>query len=835
MGVKALNPTFKDRTIRKSKGDRFGATDDHSSKLDDPVINGGTGKDAEQEKRYAILAATVDQDIRAAIQARETSGIEDIWAEDDDQYNGVDELSAPFANVKTRDQVPRQPVQSPRSKVFVPITKPKTDIGVARVSEMLLPNDDKPWDMEPTPIPELDEMISNESTDTVELGDGTQAPAIAVALMHKAKAKEFAEAEALWIEDKFAEGDVYSEMRQVLRDAGRIGTGVIKGPTPVRRISQKWKMVRQTPRPPIASTDKVATPATGPQVINKQKPVDNYAQTPIQMGVLSMLQRVESIEPTSICIRAQDCYPDPSCGDSIHKGAFFVERAWLTGKDLKALAFLPGYDAKCIVDGLREGPQTYKTRYDNKTRPQLGDTLYESKLFEVFYYYGDASPEDLELLMARGNPDPKEPRATDDGGTDDGTTTGPEDDLDDTSPLSELLTDEDRRYLRSVPVKVTMLNGRPIKADLNPMEVGGFPYDFFAWEPVKGQPWGRGIPRKMAVAQRILNASVRALLENAGLSSGPQIVTMKGHITPWNNARAEVRGRMGWDFTPPADTQDPDVRKAFMVENIPSTQEEMMGIVQFALELADLLTNLPMLMQGDQQAGTSPETLGGMKLLFNNAMSPLRVIAKWFDDKFMGPHIKRYHDYGMEKGPDNIKGGDSRIVTKGSTALIQREEGREFLMQVFPVKDDPTLRIDPAKLIVEMARSNGFDMSRVQFSEDEWKAKQKEAAANPPPPAPVVEAAQIRVKGLENVANINAGTAKAEQEHKAAMLDLDRKLELAIKEVDKQIAIMTLSGKSHESLTAIKAELAKAAMDNRMKADEMNFKLDPANQSHLGI
>ena len=808
---KNRRPDFAKTGEVKSRADRYAPGT--STVMDDSDVNvNGEGNDADRERqrRYDILATTVDQNIREAITARENSGIEEIWQEDDDQYNGIDDLSAPFSMVKTRDQVPRGLKRDGRSKVFVPITKPKTDIGVARVSEMLLPNDDKPWSIEPTPMPDIDAQMDAGPEQQVQLGDGTMAPAAVVAAMVKDQAKGYAEAESLYIEDKFAEGEVYSHMRQVLRDAGRIGTGVIKGPTPVRRVTQKWSVSRA---PAQAAND----PASG----NVATPNRSNALS----GMRAKLTRIEKIEPTSICVRVQDCYPDASCGDSIHDGAHFTERAFLTGKKLRELAFLPGYDAKAIVMALREGPMPYAKRRDSTYRAKVGDTNFDSKLFEVFYHFAECSPEDLRLLMERGNKYPKaandEPESIDDG------------DEDEDNPLDDVLSKDDQLYLKSVPVMVTMLNGKPIKAELNPMEVGGFPYDFFPWEPVKGQPYGRGIPRKMAVAQRMLNASVRALLENAGLSAGAQIVTTDGAIKPWNGSY-EVAGRKGWTFYPNDSGLD-DVRKAFAVFSIPSVTEELRTIIQLSLDFADQFTNLPMLMQGDQQAGTSPETLGGLKLLFNNAMSPLRVIAKLFDDRLIVPHLKRYHDWAMEKGPENIKGGDSQIIGKGSTALIQREEGREFLMQVFPVKDDPKLKIDPAKLIEEMARSNGFDMSTVQYTDDEWKKIQDDMAKNPPPPEPAVEAAQIRSKALVDAATINAQSSARDLESKERSAQLDRAHDEMMKNIDRQIAEMEQQGKRSDAMMALKADLAKTAQDNRLKSDEMNLKLAPQNKSGLGI
>lgn len=771
------SPSYREPVARRSKLNGSIANGDY----DEGAEPRRSAEDEDKERRYAILSATVDERIREAKMARENSGIEEIWREDEDAYNGIDALSAPYSMVKTRDQAPRV-TNDNRSKVFVNITCAKTDIGVARVHEMLLPTDDRPWGIEPTPIPEIDEAIMGEDNTPIQLKDGVKVTRAALAAMVKDKAREASKNMEDWIEDQFIEQLVYPEMRNVIQDAGRKGTGCLKGPFPIEKTDRKW--------------------IVGP-------------------GGESNVKIIKRIAPSSRRVRIEDCFPDPSCGDNIHNGEFFAERDFMTGKAVRALAMLPGYDRQCIVEALKEGPRMGEKSRDPGYKQIRGESEQDAKLFEVFYYYGDCTPEDLELLMARGNPDTE--GAANDPSIDPA--------AEPKSPLDDILTEEERRYLITVPVLVTMLNGRPIKATLNPLGSGEFPYDFFVWDAVDGQPWGRGIPFKIATAQKILNASMRAMLENAGMSSGPQIVVTHGQMTPWDG-RYEVRGRKGWYFTP-KDGLD-DVNKAMAIFNVPSMQEQMQAMVKLALDTADIITNMPMLMQGDQQAGTSPETLGGMKLLFNNAMSPLRTRARTFDDRLGGPHIRRYYDWGMEKGPANVK-GDSQVKTKGSTALIQREEGREFLMQVFPVKDDPKLRIDPAKLIKEMARSNGFDMSSVQYTEEEWKQIEKQQQENPPPPDPTVQAAQIRGQALVETAKAKAQDAEAERQHRSSEAQAQRLFDERMKDVDKQLAMMAEAGRENVSLASVKAMLAGKAMDNRMKGDEMALKLDPSNQSHQGI
>lgn len=711
----------------------------------------------------AALGVTVSRRIREAMQARQISGIEEIWLDNEDQYEGFDEES--IAYVRSRDPTVTTQVQSDgRSHVFLDITQPKTDSAVARVQEMLVPNDDKPWEIGPTPIPDIDKAIKENDQGMLPLADGGQAPRAIVAKMVMEDATKRSEQMGLWIEDRFVECGAYAEMRAVIRDAGRAGTGVLKGPYPAMRRDRKWSIDQ----------------ATG----------------------TSMLEILERTSPASRRIDYRDFFPDPACGENIHNGSYVVERDYLTARRLAELAGLEGYDREAIIKALKEGPMS-RGRDRDRFPDTPGETLADSQTYEVFYYYGDMTPEDLALLDV---PDDQ---------------------------IGAAGKTEDELVLMRIPAIVTMLNDRPIKAVVNPLETGEFPYDLFRWKPVAGQPWGRGVPHKMATAQRMLNAAVRRMLENAGLSAGAQIVFMEHCIVPVNG-RYEVVGPKLWKFTPTAEQND--ITKAMAVFNIPSVQKEIQAIIDFALKMADELTNLPMLLQG--QMGNAPDILGGMTMLENNANAPLRVIAKQFDDDIVVRHLNRYNDWGMQQdAPEGAK-GDHQLKARGSTALVQRQYAREFLAQIYPVSDDPQLRINKIKLLAEMARSNGgFNLSSIQYTDAEWEQKQAEAAQNPPPQDPRIEAANIRNEGLKLVAQNRSQDLQAEQQFKQQQMNEDRAMAERVKNLELQIKTMELAGSQHMSLMQIKAMLAGKTMDSNDKRTEMQLKMagPQANPSGTGI
>lgn len=737
-------------------------------KLDRPAIRDDDGGMVASQEDYervrTILEASVNQRIRDARIARESSGIEEIWAEDEDQYNGFDSLNGPAGQlVKTRDAAAKRTKISKQSRVFLNITKPKTDIATARVQEMLLPHDDKPWDVTPTPMPEMDEAQDMPKGVQVQLGDGTMAPAADVAALLKDRAAVKATKMADWIEDKFVEGSVYAEMRKVIRDAARLGSGVLKGPIRTMKTTRKWSV----------------------------------------NGELATLQIDRVLSYTSRRIRVQDFYPAPDCGDNIHDGSYCVERDYLTARKLRELAEDPEYDQAAVAMALEEGPRRMTRGRNERRMDTPGDTFIDAELFEVYYYYGDVSPTDLIML-----------------GLDNGVEAG-----------KTRLTQEEL-IKPAIPSIVTILNGRAIKAVINPDETGEFPYDIFPWEPVDGQPWGRGVPRKIGTAQRGLNAAVRALLDNAGLSKGPLVVMMEG-VEPVDG-NYTVEGRKLFRFK--ATELVNDVQKAFASFDIPSRQEELSAIISFWLEMADQLSNLPLMLQGIAQAGTSPDTLGGMKLLLNSSTAPLRVIAKLFDDCLVVPHLRRYYNAGMQDPncPKEAK-GDQQIKAKGASVLVQREEGIEFLAMLFPVKDDPKLRISPAKLLREMARGKGLNITSIQYTDEEWKQEQERAAQQGAPEDPRIAAARIRNEGLQQQLEQRTAEAESERAARAAEGEAQRAHEERLSAVDERIQMMKLSGEENISLADIKAMLAGKAMDIRAKTDEMRLKLSPANPTNQGI
>lgn len=608
---------------------------------------------------------------REAIAGRAGSGIEEEWTEDEEHYQGIDDANRNFQNAnqlyrsrkaamvggQTRQQGPA------RSVVFLNITRPYTDAASARVADMLLPTDDRAWEIKPTPLPRLN---GAQLTMLAQAMGATDPAAVHAQMAAQAgQAKEAASRMQQAIEDPLVESNWHGEVRQVIEDAARIGSGVLKGPFPITRTA---RMTRKDP-------------ATG----------------------LTEFIKVDEIKPGSKRIDAWNFFPDPACGENVRHGSYTWERDFTGKRQIKEMLADPSYDKVELLAALREGPA--RTREGTEAVYRPGEDEYE-----MWIFYGHCAREHLARLGVE---------------------------------MEE--ADEDR-----VPTMAVMINDRLVKVVLSPQDDGEFPYDVLAWQRRPGMPWGVGISRQVRTAQRMLNGSARAMMDNNGLSAAPQVVIGNG-VTPEDGVWSLRPGKI-WRAEANADVSD--VRGAFNAFAVPSAQVTLMNTIQFALKMAEDTTGMPAMLQGIR--GDAPNTLGGMQMQNNNATSVLRRLAKRFDDYMTRPHIQRYFDWMMTYSDDESIKGDFQIDVRASSALVERDAQQQFLMTLLQVSANPIYELDPAKLAAELCKGQRLDPTNFQYT-DEQKAQRAQQGQDP--------TLQAKAKLLEAQAgktDAEAGRARAQ-------------------------------------------------------------------------
>jgi hypothetical protein len=383
--------------------------------------------------------------------------------------------------------------------------------------------------------------------------------------------------------------------------------------------------------------------------------------------------------------------------------------------------------------------------------------------------------------------------------------------------------------LRSVSACVVMINNTVVKTFMNPLEGGELPYDFYVWEKVSNSVWGYGIPYLMRAQQRVLNAAWRQMMDNAGVSSGPQIIIKAGAIQPADK-QWQLSSRKIWFATDEVD----DVRKAFTAVEFNSYQAELAAIIKMAMELADQETGVPTIMQGEK--GAAPDTVGGMQMLMNSANVVLRRLVKQFDDMITRPHIRRYYDYNMMYNENEEVKGDFNIDARGSSSLLVRDIQNQAFLNLLAAGANPVYGayIDTQKLFEKALQAQHIDPTEVLKSEDELekiKEQQAAAAANPQQaaPDPRIQAAQIRAQADQAKTQAQNQGDMAELQTRQQIAQLNHDATMVELQMNREIEMLKMANTQHLSLEQIKAKLADTALRERGKkelfAAEENLKL----------
>lgn len=663
----------------------------------------------------------------AAIAARKQSGIEEVWQECENAYEGVDEYNQKSGSqyVKGRTMsaglTERKKAPPGRSTVIPNITRPYVDAASARMSDMLLPTDEKNWGLENTPVDDATEMQAM-------IGQDAQTPGVVQRIgsaitgmfgqqqqkMPAAKPQKTAVDRAIeTIADWHTECRYNGEVRKVIESAARIGVGILKGPHPTKRKSRK--------------------------VLNK--------------GGAWAVEVETKVIPASLYVSAWNFYPDyPACGNDIQRGSFVFERDDITAK---ALSDLRGgeldYIDEMIDMCLEEGP-TFGDKDGRREDYKASDT----DLFEIWYYYGHVSKDDMEAAGCEYEHDYE-------------------------------------------PCVVTMVNDRIIKIALSVLDTGEFPFDVMVWQDRLDHWAGQGVGEQIGTCQKSLTAAVRALQDNMALSSGPQIIVDSSKVVP-ADGNWVMTPRKLWRKSPEAEDID-DVRSAFSIVSIETRQVELLNIINYWTKTAEDVTGLPMLLQGG--VGSAPDTATGVTIVNNNGSTVLRRIVRTFDDKVTEPHIGRYYEYLLLHGPDDAK-GDFIVKTRGSSALIERETQKREMMQLLGASLNPAYEVNPAKVMGEVLKSMRFDPDNVGYTEEE----KAEMAQRQQQEDPRISAAKIMAKSREDALAGNAQIRMAEMQAEQRNADLDRELEHWQTEIDATLEAAKLDGSKAMNADQLKTKLA---------------------------
>jgi hypothetical protein len=596
------------------------------------------------------------------VQHRANSGVETRWRRNKDLYDGEADLKRDDTFEETlRSGPPKRKATAARSRIVINIVRPKVDQAIARMCEILLPVDDRNWGIKPTPVPDNVKAYIGDQTPTIDpqTGQPTGMTSDQEANILITEAKKKADAMQEAIDDALTECSFNSEERSQISDAVKLGTGIIVGPFPGRKSSKVW-----LPNP------------------------DGTSQMVI----------TEEVAPKSFRADPWDVWFDPSCGPDHQRGEGFILRKYVTRKELRALAQVPGYMKDCIREVLGQKPNRVRVANGRVSRMESADESYE-----MWLYYGDIEPEDAQVLSGEAE-----------GG----------------DALTDVTTG-----------MVVMVNDKIIGMVEGWIPDGSLPCDVWSWRKSEDSPHGYGLPDELEHQQRAVNAAWRQVMDNARASMGGQIVMKKGKIVP-QDGDYTIQPLKVWLAGDDID----DVRGAMATFEFNSHLQELLAIADAAMKFADQETNMPQMLGGER--GTAPETVGGMVMLQSNALTVPRLRVKLFDDCVTRPHIRRYYDYMMATSERLDIKGDFEVDARGVSALLERDIANQAAINLANITSNPRYApfVKPQKELEIILKAFKVDPADLMLNEQELQQQQQQMAEQGPPPDPRIVSAQMQME-----------------------------------------------------------------------------------------
>lgn len=759
---------------------RYASYDIETIELPDEVLELLPEADRLSAKVLDAVAGVILDRRQLAIDSRLQRGIDANFTRCEEGYHGIDDMNrgemsgnqwvqphvmnAPLTQVKDHEKT------SKKSSAFVRVTARYVDAGAAKISEILLSTDDKAFGFSATPVPTFIDALQDQSV--------MKDPQTGNAMERFRFPGETNPPQAVGTSDgqptyALKASDVAEEhINRAEIAAKKAETQVHDWMVECHHTAEMRKVIFDAARLGVG-----VLKGPYPEIRRGYAVMKKPGLSPGAPSSLAVVMKT-TVSPADKWVNPWNIFPDPACGDNIRNGSYVFEREYLSEKGVRDLMGVKGYIRRQIEKALTIGPTTAM----KDTNPNKDKTVLQ---YELWHFYGTISRKELAAI----------------------------------NPKAAKAVAKDRPI---VSVQMTVIEDTVIRVILNPLEVSGdLPYMSIPWQPRAGSWVGTGVAEQLRVPQEITNASTRALLNNAGISAGPQIVIAQGLISPADGDWEIVPNKV-W-YLKDDGTMD-DVRKAFVSFQITNIGDQIMKIVEYGMRLAEEVSSIPLVTQG-MSGKTTPETYGATQLQDNNANQLLRSIAATFDVYITEPLVMGYYEWYLldENIPAENK-AEFVVHATGSAALVEQAIQDRSYIDLLPILQNPQYGFNPKKVGRMIAKSRRLPVQDLMYTKEE----QEKIDSQPPTPAPAVQVAQIKAEiekmKMQMEANVDAAAnASAER---IAQIETEADKEIA--QMREQTAQLRIKMDTDRDNVYVQTQLQTAQTVYESKLKELQLKKDLA-------
>lgn len=589
------------------------------------------------------------------------------------------------------------------SEAFIMLTDTKCRTAVDWIKDIMLQPGKRPWSIEPTPDPELPSnlesmVIGKFMSQAME--QATQAAAMIgiepdMAMIQKNLSERYPD-----VKESLKKAFIAKAKEVALQTTRKLDDQLTEGKfyeALAACLSDLVTLKAAVIKGPILRHDKVRR-----HTFDK---LTGRFKSDVRVKIIPVFERRS---PFNI-------YPAPD--STSPDDGFLFDKITLTRRQVFDLIDLPGVDEKAVRKVLKEhktgslrnwtddSMESEKKAAEGTTN--ITNSVYESEKIDVLEFWDDIPGK---LLVEWGM-------------------------------SSKDVPDEEASY----SCCAWLIGEEVVKAMLNQDEFGTKPFSVAAYEELEDSFWGKGIPELIADVQGICNAIVRALVNNVGISSGPQVEINTNRFPahyPTNLYPWKV-----WESTDQGIATAPAIK----IYNVPLNADRLIQSYNHFSKMADEHSGIPSYAHGDTQVGGAGNTASGLSMLMSSSSRGIKSVVRTIDNRIITTCVTRLYYLDIDYGLIDDLIFDMKIVARGSSALLAKEQQAVRLTEFMNATANP---IDMeilgtegrAELLRQSAAANDIDTSRLLPEENDSKPQQQ---MMPPPGmgAPLPGAATLDAAG----------------------------------------------------------------------------------------
>lgn len=298
-------------------------------------------------------------------------------------------------------------------------------------------------------------------------------------------------------------------------------------------------------------------------------------------------------------------------------------------------------------------------------------------------------------------------------------------------------------------------DGQIIKAVLQPINGVTWPYHLYYFDKDETSVFGEGIASIMRDDQTMINAATRMMLDNGGITSGPQLEVNPSLLASLDKVE-EVFPWKIW-LRNNSSPGTPAIRAIEMPNNLGN----LSGMADRFENNADETTAIPRYMSGENVGSGAAGTASGMSMLMGAANIVIKDLITSYDEGITRPFLQALYRWNMQFHKDNSIKGDFDVKARGAASLVAKEvrarQLNEFAAQTSNPMDAPFIKRDA--LLRQRAEAN--ELSDVVKTEDEVAAEQNNEMAQMQQQAAIQQQQLVMAELTKKVEVLSAQAAKA--------------------------------------------------------------------------